>query len=171
MKIERKYIVAGGLAVISVFLAYGYLQYKKLMEYCLSFKGVKIKGVSAQSIDFDLFLNFTNKSDHDLVIKNQEYKVYLNDKPLAVIRNSATTTLKAKSKTPLGINIKVDDVAGKINSSDWLGLLSKGLNNELVVDIKMNVKYMILSLPVTYKYRAKLSELAKPSEGGQTDCK
>ena len=76
MKIEKKYIIAGALAVVSTFLALGYLQYKKLMNYKISFKNLKIKTLSATNISFDIFLNFTNNSNLKFEIIEQQSKIY-----------------------------------------------------------------------------------------------
>jgi LEA14-like dessication related protein len=163
MKIEKKYIIAGGLAVVSVGLAYAYWQYQKLMQYCLSFNSVKIKTVSPQNIDFDLYLNFKNKSSHDLVVKNQSYSVFLNNIQIAQISNANVVNIKANATTPIGINIVASDISSKIETN-LLDILAKGLNNEITVNVKLMVKYMMFRLPVTYTYSAKLSDLTKPKQ-------
>lgn len=163
MKIEKKYIVAGGLAVISVGLAYAYWQYQKLMQYCLSFNAVKIKTVTPQNIDFDLYLNFKNKSSHDLVIKSQSYNVLLNNIQIAQISNANPVIAKANVTTPVGINIVASDISSKLKAN-LLDILAKGLNNEITINIKMMVKFMVFSLPVTYTYSAKLGDLTKPKQ-------
>jgi LEA14-like dessication related protein len=165
MKIEKKHIIAIGLGVgVSVFAAFFYLQYKKLMEYCVSFGSVKINNVSLMSIDFDLFLNFKNRANADLTLKNQEYKIYLNDIYITTIQNTSPVILKANSLSPLAVNVKflptdfVKNMKGK-----WVELLSQGTDVKIKIHAKLGVKFMFLSLPVDYTYEAKLSDLAKPT--------
>ena len=58
----KKYVIAGGIALVSIVGAFAYLQYKRLMDYCISFKSVKVNSVSLTKINFNLWLNFLNRS-------------------------------------------------------------------------------------------------------------
>ena len=71
----KKWLIVGGLGVVSIALAIAYLQYKKIMNYVLKFKSVKIKKINEKIIDFDLFLNWAEARFKDVVVKGNEIKI------------------------------------------------------------------------------------------------
>lgn len=156
----KKWLIVGSLGVISVALALGYLQYKKLMNYTIKLKALKIKNLSAKLINFDLFINFTNNSDLQFVISDQDYKVFLNDKFVSKISNPNDTIIAPKSTSVLPINIG-------FNPTDVLNLLGKNLTTILIapetinlrVEIKLKVAIYGIKVSIPYIYTATLKEI------------
>ncbi len=143
MKIERKHIIAGIIGVTTTFaLAYVYLQIKKLKSTPVCFKGLKIKRLSANDVNFDVFINVSNSSDAKIEIVDQNYNVYLNDKLVTNAANHATTIIQAKADSLIGINIAFNPTAVlKILNQNFLTMLTQPASVKLKIDIKLKVKF------------------------------
>ena len=50
----KKYLIAGAIGVVTIAGALAYLQYKKLMNYTLKFKRLRVKRLNFNEFDFDL---------------------------------------------------------------------------------------------------------------------
>ena len=106
MKIEKKHIVAGVIAAVSITGALAYLQYKKLMNYCIGFNKIRLNKISSTNADIDVFINFKNQSDLKIEIQSQEYNVYMNDAFLTKASNAKPQVIEPKSTSVIGINVK-----------------------------------------------------------------
>ena len=106
MKIEKKYLVAGLIGLVTITGATLYLQYQKLMNYTIGLKRVKINKLSLAGFDIDLFLNFENKSDLKFTIEKQKYAVYVNGVYLTTMVNDLPNEILPKSVNVLGMNMK-----------------------------------------------------------------
>ncbi len=156
----KKWLIVGGLSVISVALAMGYLQYRKLMNYTVKLGGVKFKQITAKVFNFDLFIKFTNNSDINFVISEQEYSVYLNDKFVTKIKNKDDVTVLPKATNSIPVNIN-------FNPTEVLNLLGKNFTNILLhpetiaikVDGKLKVKLYGFTKGIPFVYESNLKEL------------
>lgn len=156
----KKWIIYGTLGAISLVLLAGYLQYRKLMNYAIKFKGIKIKQLTANIFNFDLFINFTNNSDINFEISEQDYKVFLNDKFVTKIVNKTPTTILPASTSVIPVNVN-------FNPSEVLKLLGSNLTTILVspekitikVDVKLKVSLYGIKVSIPYVYVATLKEL------------
>jgi len=156
----KKWLIVGGLGVISVALAMGYLQYRKLMNYTVKLGGAKFKTISAKVFNFDLFIKFTNNSDINFGISGQEYKVYLNDKFVTKISNESDVTVLPKATNTIPVNIN-------FNPTDVLNLLNKNFTNILVnpetikikVEGKLKVKLYGFTKGIPIVFESNLKEL------------
>lgn len=161
----KKWIIYGTLGAVSLLLLAGYLQYKKLMDYAIKFKGIKIKQLSATIFNFDLFINFTNNSDINFVITEQDYKVFLNDKFVTKIVNKTPTTILPATTSIIPVNVN-------FNPSEVLKLLGSNLTTILVtpekitvkVDVKLKVSLYGIKISIPYVYIATLKELMANSK-------
>jgi LEA14-like dessication related protein len=168
MKIEKKYIIAGALAVVSTFLALGYLQYKKLMNYKISFKNLKIKTLSATNISFDIFLNFTNNSNLKFEIIEQQSKIYINNNFVSDLVNTAVNTIEPKATSVIGTNVSFNPTAilSSLNKS-FASVLLNPSSILVKIDLKMKVKlYGIkISIPFVYENTLKgIIDMAKATK-------
>lgn len=162
----KKWIIYGTLGAISVALLVGYLQYEKLMNYIIKFKGIKVKTLTAKVFNFDVFINFTNKSDIKFDIIEQDYKVYLNDKFVTKLANPGVTQILPNSTNVIGVNVN-------FNPSEVLSLLGKNVTSILLkpetinvkIDIKLKVSLYGIKVAIPYVYAATLKEMmAKPKD-------
>jgi LEA14-like dessication related protein len=143
----KKWLIVGGLGVISVALALGYLQYRKLMNYTVKLGGVKFKQVTSKVFNFDLFIKFTNNSDINFVVSDQEYKVYLNDKFVTKISNAEPVTILPNATNVIPVNVVFDPTV-------VLNMLGKNLSSILLSPETINIK-------VDGKLKAKLYGFTK----------
>ena len=156
----KKWLIVGGLGVISVALAMGYLQYRKLMNYTVKLGGVKFKSISTKVFNFDLFIKFTNNSAINFVISEQEYNVYLNGKFVTKITNKDDVTVLPKATNSIPVNIN-------FNPTEVLNLLGKNFTNILLhpeaiaikVDGKLKVKLYGFTKAIPFVYESNLKEL------------
>jgi len=161
----KKYIIAGSLAVVSVALMAAYLQYKKLMNYVIKVRSVKVKSVSISNINLDLLLNFINKSSVTFTIKNQKYDVYINGSLAAKLKNDVPVLITKESENPLLINVSINPKSvfdkNKINAADFL------INQDKIiikVDIKLQVKIWLLTFNIPYVYEESLKGMLSKKE-------
>lgn len=156
----KKWLIVGGLGVISVALAVGYLQYRKLMNYTVKVGGAKFKQITAKVFNFDLFIKFTNNSDINFVISEQEYKVYINDKFVTKITNGTDVTILPKATNTIPVNID-------FNPTDALNILGKNFtailvhpeNINLKVDGKLKVKLYGFTKAIPFVFESTLKDL------------
>jgi LEA14-like dessication related protein len=160
MKLEKKHYIAGAIALVTITGAALYLQYKKLMNYCISIKNVKINSLSLSKADFNLFLNFKNNSDLKIDIVSQDYTAYLNDKEIAQVSNPKAQIISPKSISEIGVNIV-------FNPSKLLGTVGALAQNFafspekviLKVKCKLKVKLYIFTFNIPYEYVTSVKDL------------
>jgi LEA14-like dessication related protein len=148
---QKKYAVAALLAVVSIAGAAAYLQYKKIMEYTLTFRSVKIKRVSLTTFDFDLYFNLENKADISYTIESQSYDVYLNNIFVTRLSNQVATRIAARAVSPLGLNVKFNPQQALQKLGFNITSMIKG-NDKLTIKIDMKLKVKVLGLPINIPY-------------------
>lgn len=160
MKIEKKHIIAVGLGVVSVALAGAYLQYKRLMNYCISIAGIKPNKISKDFADIDLSLNFQNKSNVKIDILSQEYSVYVSDKFITKASNLKPQSILPVSTSVIAVNIKFNPTQAGQNI--LAAILAMG-NTVIRVEIKLKVKLWMFTINIPYSYITSIKELLTPS--------
>lgn len=170
MKIN-KYLVAGSIGLVTITGALAYLQYKKLMNYVLKFKGIKLNKLSFTNLDFNIYLDFTNKSDVTFNILSQVYNVYVNDTFVTKIENNSPTSIPANATNVLGLNIVFNptDIYQKLGKST----LTIAANADKIIikaDCKLKVKMWFFTINIPYVYTSSLKDLmaSKPTDGSAT---
>jgi len=173
MKLEKKHYIAGAIALVTITGAALYLQYKKLMNYCISIKNVKINSLKLNNADFNLFLNFKNNSDLKINIVSQEYVAYLNDKEIARVSSPKEQIISPKSISEIAVNIV-------FNPSKLLGAIGDLAQNfalspekiVLKVKCKLKVKLYLFTFNIPYEYVTSVKDLmANKSENKSTSNK
>jgi LEA14-like dessication related protein len=160
----KKWLIVGGLGVISIALAAAYLQYKKLMNYTIKLKGFKLKTITPQLINFDLFINFSNNSDLKFVISDQEYKVYLNNQYVTKLVNSNDVVVQAKSTSVIPVNIQFNpSEVLKLLGQNALTILASPQKIIVKVDVKLKVALYGIKFSIPYVYESTLKELMTPT--------
>lgn len=162
MKLERKYIIAGLIGVVTIAGALAYLQYKKLMNYVIKVKNVVIKNASINSLNFDLYLNFENKSSVAFEIVSQTYDVYINDTLISKLNGKEIVNVAPSSISviPLKVNIKPLEVLNKLKK-DSLNMIANFGNNKLKVNIKLQVKLYGFTVNIPFIYESTIKEMMK----------
>ena len=130
------------------------------MNYVIKFAGIKLNRIQPNNADFDLILNFTNKSDVEFKIVSQVYDVYINNKQVSKAVNYTPQTIQAKTTSPIAVNIKFNPERTGQNILN-IALSLKPI--VLKVDMKLKVKLWVFKVNIPYTYTTTLKELLKPS--------
>lgn len=157
--ITNKYIIAG---VASVFILGGllYSEYRKIMNYCISFSKVHFNKATLDNIDIDIFMNFKNQSNIQIDIVGMTSNVFLNDAFVTTVSNKVTQVIKAESTSVIGFNIQFNPTAVykvlKLNITD---LLAHRENIIIKIDMKMKVKLWLIEVNIPYTYQNNLKDM------------
>jgi len=160
MKLEKKHYIAGAIGLVTISGALLYLQYKKLMDYCLSFNRFALKKLSLRDAELDIFLNFKNKSAIKINIVSQDYVAYLNDKKIATFSNKNLVVIEPKATTVLPLNVKFQPIK-LVNSLKSLAtdFMLKPETVILKVKCYIKVKFWFLNLSIPYEYVTTIKDL------------
>ena len=166
-KQKKKYIIAAAIGLVTITGAFAYLQYQRIMNYVIRVKTLRFKKVSLTSLNFDLFLNFENKSDIRFTIEKQVYDVYLNNVFISRVENSSPTVITPKGVSVIGLNVSV-------NPKDAFDKLKKNILNllttpdklivKVVCKLKVKVLFFSINLPYTYEDSIKNMMTTTPVE-------
>lgn len=153
------FAVGGAIVAAGIFFA---VQYKRLMNYEIKVKGGKIKKISIDRMVLDIFLDFNNRSSLKIVIKSQEYNVFINNSFVANLKSKTETTILPKSSSviPLIVDFspkKAANVLGK-NLSD-IALSPESVM--LKIEIRLMVSFYGMSLAIPYTFESSLKNLKK----------
>jgi LEA14-like dessication related protein len=160
MKIQKKHLVAGSIALVTITGAFVYMQYKKLMEYTLGFKSMKVKKVSLNEIVLDVFLLFNNPSKLKFDITEQEYKVFINNQFVSDAVNYSTNKIEPKSSSVLGVNIKFNpSTVLKVLKLNWTDILLNPAQSKIKIEMKFKVKLYLIPITIPYVYELTFQEL------------
>ena len=162
MKLEKKYLIAGLIGVVTIAGALAYLQYKKLMNYTIKLRNIVVRSANLSSLNFDLFLNFENKSSISFEILSQTYDVYVNDTLISKLKGKEVVKIQPKSTSviPLKVNIKPSDILNKLGKGT-LNLIANFGNNKLKVNVKLQVKLYGFTVNIPFVYESTISEMIK----------
>ena len=161
MKVNRKWIIAGAIGLVTVAGALAYLQYKKIMDYTLKFVKLQVNKISASLIDLNVFLLLENKSSVEYTIKSQEYSVYINDNFVTKLENQSANVIKPKSFSEIGLNVKFNpaDVLKKIGTQGLLGSILTPEKTIIRIDMKLKVSFYGITIKIPFSYVTNMKEL------------
>ena len=166
MKINKAHIIIGTTAIVTTVVGMLlYNEYRKIMNYCIGLKTIKINRINADIADINLFLNFTNKSNIKIEIVSQEYNVYLNNALITKAVNNATQKINAESTSIIGVNVKFNPTSAGLNILNTI--LNVG-TFAIKIDIKLKVKLWFFTIDIPYVYTTTLKELMTPSTQPKT---
>lgn len=160
MKIDKKYIIAGSIAVVSLTIAALYLQYKKLTDSCISFNKFVLRKLTLNDANLDIFLNFVNLSKIKINIVSQDYIAYLNDKEIARASNAIPQVILPNGSSVLALNVafnpsKLGNVIGGL-AKDFIMNPS---NIVLKVKVNVKVKLYMFNISIPYEYITTFKDL------------
>lgn len=176
-KKRRLYIAAGAISVVAVLGVFAYIQYKRLMDYCISVKKIAINSIGAQGLDFNIWLNFLNKSGVKFTIVSQTYKVYLNDKFITTLSNTSPNVIQPKATSEIGLNVRINpkQLLQEVGLSVF-DMLKDFNKTRIKIDMKMRVKLLGITIPVPYVYEDTIQGMMAPSpenkstENKESEC-
>jgi len=160
MKLEKKHFIAGAIGLVTVTGAVLYWQYKKLMDYCISFKNFKLRKITLNDADLDIFLNFKNKSAMKINITSQDYVAYINDKKIATFSNKNLVVIEPKTTSVLPLNVKFQPIK-LVNSLKGLSTDFVLAPEKVVLKVKCDIKVKLLmfNISIPYEYVTTVKDL------------
>jgi LEA14-like dessication related protein len=151
----KKALVA--LAILSsVTSVIVYSQYKKLTKYILKYNGFKVNNFNSETLNFSLFFTITNQSDIDIVILNQNYKVYLNNVFFIESDNPTAKTINKNSASSIKLDVFF---APKIIDKKIISSIGTSGNVNIKVEYFLKVKLLFTSFKIPGTYTTTLTDL------------
>lgn len=102
------FLIIGTITGITATVLYFRKQAKLLKDYDYKIKGVKVNTLRANFVSFILYLEFINKSDIDVEVLSQKYKIYANGERISSINVNKPITIKGNKSTIIPLNIEFD---------------------------------------------------------------
>jgi LEA14-like dessication related protein len=157
---NKKYIIAGLIGLVTISGAFAYLQYQKLMDYVLGFKGIKIKGIMPALFDFDIILSFKNNSNIKFTLVSQSYEVYINNVYLTTMLSNNGQLIEANAESLITLNVRFNPKEAlqrlKITATTLVTDTSK---IQIKVVTKLKVKYGVITATIPYTYENNLKSM------------
>lgn len=161
---NKKYIIAGAIGLLTLTGAMAYIQYKKIMDYVIKVKGVKIRALSPTLINFDLLINLTNKANIGYTILKQKYKVFINNVEVSELFSNYTAKVPAKGNVDLPVNVTIDPVkVVKIVKTSYKDMLLKPETIKVKIEYDLIVRLFGVFKPtIKSTYETTLKEIVAP---------
>jgi LEA14-like dessication related protein len=135
-------------------------QVKKMMDYTITFKSVKVNKFSLETLDFNAYLDYKNNSDIDIRLAEQEYDIYVNNVFITTLKNYKENVLKANSVSELGFNINLNlpelDKKLKVN---YFKMVAEPKSVLIRVEMKWKVRFGLFKIPIKYSWNTNLKEI------------
>lgn len=149
------YYIAGGVVALGIL---AYIEYRRLMDFELSFNSLKLNKLDKNEIDANLYFDFLNKSSLSVDIISQKYDIYINNIYITTAENQINNIVKPKGKSIVGVNVKVKDWTKLITSQSNLMNVLNSLNNlNMKVVEKIHVKLLGIPYTINYTYTKPLT--------------
>ena len=160
MTTKKKYIIAGAIGLVTILGAIAYLKLKGLADSMISYKRTKVKSISSKAVSLDVFMLYTNRSDITFTIKEQNYKIFINDQYISRMSNASPNVIKAKSESEIGMRAEFDpSYVAKTLGKSWSDMLLNPDKYTVKIDMKFKVGFGFLTITVPYSYSFTLKEM------------
>jgi LEA14-like dessication related protein len=156
----QKWGLGIGVAVLGVSAFYVSKIAKRLQDFQLNFKKVKVTKFTKDALDFNVYFDYVNKSEININLASQEYDVYINGVYITTMSNYAENVLRAKSTSPLGFNVKLDlpKLDQKIRTS-YFDMITDPKSVLIKIDMKFKARVGIFKIPYRYIWNTNLKEI------------
>jgi LEA14-like dessication related protein len=158
---NQKYTFLGlGVAVLGGMAFYISRIAKRLQDFTLDFKKIKVKRFTKERLQFDVYFDYTNKSEININLASQEYDVYIDGVYITTMTNYKENVLKAKSKSSLGFSVDLDlpKLDSKIRAS-YFDMITNPKEIAIRIDMKFKARIGIFKVPYRYVWNTNLKEI------------
>ena len=158
---NQKYTLLGlGVAVLGGMAFYISRIAKRLQDFQLDFKKIKVNRFTKERLQFDVYFDYTNKSEININLASQEYDVYIDGVYITTMTNYKENVLKAKSKSPLGFSVDLDlpKLDSKIRAS-YFDMITNPKEVAIRIDMKFKARIGIFKVPYKYIWNTNLKEI------------
>jgi hypothetical protein len=159
LKIEKRLWITGLIALVSVTGAYMYSQVMKVLDYTLTFRGMREVKFDKTGVSFKILYEFKNKANIDITIAQQEYEIYINNQYLTTLTNFAPNILTGGSPSLIEINVKISADDFKKVKLNVAQVLLSPKSVEIKTVMKWKIKYGIFKFPISFPYIVNLKEI------------
>lgn len=150
-------IVGVAVAGTAIYVA---KQVKKMMNYTLTFKSVKVNKFTLDTLDFNAYYDYKNNSDIDIKLAEQEYDIYMNDVYITTLKNYQENILKANATSELGFNVNLNlpelDKKLRIN---YVKMLADPKAVKLRIEMRWKIRFGFLKIPISYTWNTDLKQI------------
>ena len=150
-----------GIGVTSYLL---YKKIKKVLEYSLKVKSLKIEKLSLSELKLRIDMIFTNKANLTFVLSKQEYEIYLNGIYITTLTSNVEQVVEPKSNSVLTVNLETDPtlIFQKLaHQQKPLSLITNFKNQRLKLVTKLWVRFGLFSIPITVPYEDTIKNWTK----------
>ena len=158
---NQKYTLLGlGVAVLGGMAFYISRIAKRLQDFKLDFKKIKVNRFTKERLQFDVYFDYTNKSEININLASQEYDVYIDGVYITTMTNYKENVLKAKSTSPLGFSVDLDlpKLDSKIRAS-YFDMITNPKEVSIRIDMKFKARVGIFKVPYKYIWNTNLKEI------------
>lgn len=158
----KKGLIISGLLGGLTILGYSvYKQILKAIQFTIEPKGVKSLGLVNKTLKLLVKMGVNNPSDLKVILKNQEYDIYLNGIFAARLENKEEEIVYPQSISTLQLTVDVDldsllsklEVASGVRLTDKLNFVANLRDQRMKLVSKMGIKYGILpAIPIQIEY-------------------
>lgn len=136
-----KNLILSLITLITLILAYLYLQYERATKYTYSLnkKASNIISLGIRNININLVLDLGNKSDFDLIVSNYKIDIFLNGSKVAHVEDKRKQIIKSNSISQFNIGVFFNPSEVYKNNKNKL----VDLTSDIAMDQK-NVKFKII---------------------------
>jgi LEA14-like dessication related protein len=148
---HRSSVLLVVVIIVVIMLYYAYRQYEKLYDYDYKISRVKFDAFGLKHIKGSLFIEFENKSNIDILIKDLDINMYVNDVLISKVIPTGETFINSNSIST--IELKFDAVPNQILALKNIFALNGILNKEKVLigffgNIKISKPPFTVNIPI-----------------------
>lgn len=160
MKIKPLYIILPSIALLGSAGVWLFLQYRKITNYTIKMKRIKLNSISLNKTDFDLYIAFDNKSDLKFEITSISTDVYMNGKYLTKVQNFSKIRINPGPDNLISVNIEFNTTdALNIINSNYGDLISHQDKITLKMDNKIGVSLYGIPVHIPFVYETTLKDM------------
>ena len=153
--------VLAGLSLTSYLL---FRKFKKLLEYNLKVKRLKIVKFSLTNLDLRIFLAFKNPSKLTIVVAKQEYEVFLNGIYITKLTSNQEQVIEPNATSILNVNLQADPklIFQKLaHMQKPLELITNFRSQKLKLVTELWTRLGFFKIPMTIPYESAISSFGQ----------
>jgi LEA14-like dessication related protein len=145
-------LILGGLILLGG-LAFGIIQYKKLMDYEITPLDPRTISKNGRNYKILVPLMFKNKSSLGYKLENQRYKIFIGN--LEIAKGSSKESFNILPKKETRIEFVVDFTLPQLSRS--ISLVTEFLANPFIdIEVEWDVKFLGFNVPVKQRIKTKV---------------
>ncbi len=159
-KVQKYSLLGLGVALLGGTAYYITKVVKRLKDFSLDFKKIKVNKFNKENLEFEVYFDYTNNSEININLASQEYDVYIDGVYITTMTNYAENILKAKSKSPLGFAVKLNlpKLDEKIRAT-YFDMVTNPKDVAIRIDMKFKARIGIFKVPYKYIWNTNLKEI------------